>query len=369
MKKQKITLDSDYTNVLRWKTFFRVDPIYGHRLARDSDIEINFVDNFVDNFQTDEFGVVKNSQNSKSYSRRITEDCEEKYIIFVFGGSNVMGIGSGKPENTIPSLLEQRLNLKVNSQQFIVVNFGVAGWTSSTSLNFYFNELFEHQPDLIILIDGWNDAAQIPTTINFLDQESNEYHFSNLANIYWLQNLLILDHVMNIKLMLKNVLKYSFWKYLSIILNFLKIEQNNMNLLLSPFAINSWIVKHLRKETKNKELNFEKYTKVYFDNHKKFQYLCKNRDIEFLHFLQPLKSWNPNPHPEKSLQFHFFQEFKNEVDNFIKQDSSFYDLNNLSTLNLVIDFLDEGHLTCGGNRKVVDGVYEKVFKLYLKKNS
>jgi hypothetical protein len=59
MKKQKITLDSDYANVLRWKTFFRVDPIYGHRLAPDSDIELNFVTNFVDNFQTDEFGVVK----------------------------------------------------------------------------------------------------------------------------------------------------------------------------------------------------------------------------------------------------------------------------------------------------------------------
>lgn len=83
-------------------------------------------------------------------------------IIFISGGSPVVGWGVDKNEDTIPALLAARLARRCESSSatphFRVVNAGVAGHNSYMELNYFSSELSWYKPVAWIQLSGINEA-------------------------------------------------------------------------------------------------------------------------------------------------------------------------------------------------------------------
>ena len=90
------------------------------------------------------------------------------YRIAVLGGSTT----AGKHENaqTYPRLLERMLNDKDNGVTYQVLNFGVWGYNSCDLKTIYKKEVVGFDPDMIIIMSGWNDILkQGQKEINSID--------------------------------------------------------------------------------------------------------------------------------------------------------------------------------------------------------
>lgn len=98
------------------------------------------------------------------------------FRIFVMGGSALYGIGSlgdGLYPNhrtlfndeTIPHFLEQELNSLANQQQWNldveVINVGVVAYQTYHHVLYFYETLFEYDPDMVVFLDGHNDFYNI----------------------------------------------------------------------------------------------------------------------------------------------------------------------------------------------------------------
>ena len=79
--------------------------------------------------------------------------------IFVVGGSVVFGTSSTSDNHTIPGYLQQYFDMESNLN-VEVINAGIPYADSFRELYVVENKLLEFDPDLIIVFDGWIDAAQ-----------------------------------------------------------------------------------------------------------------------------------------------------------------------------------------------------------------
>lgn len=76
--------------------------------------------------------------------------------VFVFGGSNIWGVGS-RDDYTIPSSLSKNLNC--SEEHFYVVNFGESAYMSTQEAIMLITELRKgNVPDCVIFYDGFNDV-------------------------------------------------------------------------------------------------------------------------------------------------------------------------------------------------------------------
>jgi len=80
------------------------------------------------------------------------------YRIAVLGGSTT----AGKHENaqTYPRLLERMLNGQNNGLTYQVLNFGAWGYDSCDLKTIYKNDVVGFDPDMIIIMSGWNDIIK-----------------------------------------------------------------------------------------------------------------------------------------------------------------------------------------------------------------
>ena len=75
------------------------------------------------------------------------------------GGSTT----AGKYENkeTYPRLLERMLNGQNDeTQNYQVLNYGVWGYNSCNLKTLYKQEIIKFNPDMIIIMSGWNDIIK-----------------------------------------------------------------------------------------------------------------------------------------------------------------------------------------------------------------
>jgi lysophospholipase L1-like esterase len=80
------------------------------------------------------------------------------YRVICLGGSTTFGTRELDDSQTYPALLERKLNQTPGPLRFEVINAGVLGWTSAESLiNLQFRVL-ELSPDMVIDMEGVNDA-------------------------------------------------------------------------------------------------------------------------------------------------------------------------------------------------------------------
>ena len=84
----------------------------------------------------------------------------DKYRVIILGGSAVFGYGAiSSDENTIPANLEKLLNEKIEGEKFEVINAGQGFYESTSELMFYLTDLLQLKPNLVILLDGFNDVT------------------------------------------------------------------------------------------------------------------------------------------------------------------------------------------------------------------
>ena len=79
------------------------------------------------------------------------------YRIFMVGGSTMFGAGATSDETTIPGILQKIFDSDNSIQKIEVINAGFSGGNSNTELNLIVEKLLWHEPDLVIIYDGWND--------------------------------------------------------------------------------------------------------------------------------------------------------------------------------------------------------------------
>ena len=96
--------------------------------------------------------------------------------IFILGGSTVQGEALINKNDPISARLEKKLNEnKVIKKKFFVINAGTSGFMSAQELSLIQNRiLYAFKPDLIIILNGTNDAVATPSKDFYL---SNSHHF------------------------------------------------------------------------------------------------------------------------------------------------------------------------------------------------
>ena len=110
--------------------------------------------------------------------------------IILYGGSTAMGIGARDGTETISAQLERLLNRNANQGTvFQVLNFGHGACQSYTDLRFMVSMGNYLEPDVSILLNGFNDAffatesaaetAGLPYVINWANYS---YYFNNVVN-------------------------------------------------------------------------------------------------------------------------------------------------------------------------------------------
>lgn len=121
---------------------------------------------------TDMHGFVHNG-----YVRDIRED-KDKLLIFMLGGSTVVGFGASGNGKTLPAQLERALNEKL-SKNVRVVNAGSSGYVAYQELGLLAGPILQSfEPDMVLAVDGRNDAA---TAAGYRDWRPNwQPHYSSL---------------------------------------------------------------------------------------------------------------------------------------------------------------------------------------------
>ncbi len=100
--------------------------------------------------------------NTNSIGLRGTRECQpktDKCRVIILGGSAVFGMGVSSDDKTISVNLEKLLNKKFGENKFEVINAGQGFYESSSELMLYLTELLPLKPDLVILLDGFNDVS------------------------------------------------------------------------------------------------------------------------------------------------------------------------------------------------------------------
>lgn len=87
------------------------------------------------------------------------KEANETRIVLI-GGSSVAGTGATANDKTIASFLENKLQSD-RKNNVRVINAGVGGYYSPLQYSYLAHELLpDYQPDLIIVLDGYNDARR-----------------------------------------------------------------------------------------------------------------------------------------------------------------------------------------------------------------
>ena len=87
------------------------------------------------------------------------EKPEQIYRIVALGGSTTAG--NYENEGTYPRLLERMLNSQSDGTKYYqVLNFGVWGYNSCDLKTVYKREVLEFDPDMILIMSGWNDIGK-----------------------------------------------------------------------------------------------------------------------------------------------------------------------------------------------------------------
>lgn len=108
--------------------------------------------------------------NTNSDGFRAPEISDKKqgtYRIIVIGGSTAFGGMSTNDEKTFFNIMQRKLNENAKAgQRFEVISAGVPSYNSMQELILLESKLLKYQPDMVIVLDGFNDA------INYLIRDN-----------------------------------------------------------------------------------------------------------------------------------------------------------------------------------------------------
>ena len=100
----------------------------------------------------DKYGFLRNSGADRVIER------DENLIVFILGGSTVLGRGNSAVENTISAQLEKKIKEAGIPAQ--VINAGHDGYYSPQEFDLLAHEIVFFRPDVVISLNGINDILQ-----------------------------------------------------------------------------------------------------------------------------------------------------------------------------------------------------------------
>ena len=151
------------TIINRYKTIYNSEVITEIG-DYDPVTQMQFPGNFeANNFlKTNSYGYLGNS-NAINPLNTFPEKKEREFRVIMMGGSSMFGFGVNHESKTIPSYLERLSNSEINKikskyDYIQVLNFGHPGAHSSILLMKLSQYLVHLEPDMVISLDGFNDA-------------------------------------------------------------------------------------------------------------------------------------------------------------------------------------------------------------------
>mgnify|MGYP001319277974 CR=1 FL=1 len=382
----------DIENILNTRKFTNASSFYGHMYGKNISACYNVRPQYgMDLFVTDDEGILKNTVNSKNSKTRIKYAIKNNIpLIYIFGGSTAMSIGSRTPEFSIPSLIERSIKLKFN-KEIVCINFSQGGTSSQEALNIMIHKAFKiAKPNSVIFYDGWNCSTYLMYT-NLIKKNlklRKKINFINGENIRNIENTIVLGSAYDLNTSIRKsftLIIANFFAFISRTFK-VKILSDILNKLQSKFLnlqqVN--IFKILNNELKFKSDSDIKdmipdIVSEYIENHKLAFQICKSQKINFFWSFQPLIFYGEKKLNDKELSYklnckssifnenfykYFYEDFKNRDKIFeVSNNYSFCDLSYVFENVSEQTYLDSGHLNRLGNliisSKIADELNEK----------
>lgn len=169
--------------LLESDVFKNVDPVLARQICWDNS-QIIYEENGILQLKPNQHFSTININSFGFRGDEITiEKSNEIIRIFMVGGSTTFGAGATSDDNTIPVLLQQKLEKSNPMKNIEVINAGIPFADSFRETYLIKNKILQFQPDIIIIYDGWNDAHHKKVYDNVLgkseNQEENIFKFKN----------------------------------------------------------------------------------------------------------------------------------------------------------------------------------------------
>ena len=125
---------------------------------------------------TDRYGF---NLDGKRHAKNLETKEKNEIRIFIVGGSTVQGRALLDKNDPISARLEKKLNEnKSANKNFFVINAGTTSFISAQELSLIQNRIiYALKPDLIIVLNGTNDAFEAPSKEFYL---SNSHRFQKI---------------------------------------------------------------------------------------------------------------------------------------------------------------------------------------------
>ena len=286
--------------------------------------------------------------NSMGFRNKEFNFKKNKIRIIALGGSTTIGLESSD-NKTYPHQLEEILNENNNSYE--VINMGFSGKSLNFIKNFFFNEVYKYEPDIIIIYSNRNSILY--------DGSSIESSFKNT-------NLLKINYFLQ-----ENIMTYSLlWKINKKIMNY----NLQSNYLKSPFQKKGISEKYLTAGYKNSIIEI-----INFSKEKNIKIIL----VKQAYFFEPNIINNLNEFSIEELiknykRDFFIKKYKlKEVENFWsvlgtilnKNIDTFKNYENVLIVDPINEltnsrenFTDYIHLTPKGYKILANKIYESIIK-------
>jgi len=328
---------------------------------------------------------LKSKFRQNNYGFRDEEDTNPKkpgeFRVFILGGSGALGQGSmqqfirisGQQEYsskyTISAYLEEKLKSQFPKKSIEVINAAVSGYKVNHEYCLYMSTIRKLDPDLIILLDGYNDLFYP------LD---NKFYVNDVDRGAWEHHTYKTDFTYRIGMYLMSK-SYTFF-YFGKQLFTSKYEYDEK-------TYNKWLNGPTDLDTAAIQSRFnEKFAAIeygmddVFKRYEIFKQTCQIDSVDILFCPQPLLSIKPDKTDvEKSLNNYNLSECETDskmMENngfryFLDRFDLFASVHNLNYLNLQKEintsgkqvFIDYCHLSYLGNEMIAELMKNKIIEM------
>ena len=328
---------------------------------------------------------LKSKFRQNNYGFRDEEDTQPKkpgeFRIFILGGSGALGQGamqqfvqiSGQQEYqskyTISARLEEKLKAEFPQTPVEVINAAVSGYKVNHEYGFYMSTVRKLDPDLVILLDGYNDMF-FP-----LDEK---FYVNDVDRETWKDNTYRTNLIYKIGMFLMSK-SYTFFYFGK------KLFTEKYHYDKKIFK--KWLNEPINLDTSALSMRFnQNFSAVkyglddVFKRYEIFKQTCRIDSVEVLFCPQPLLALKPNKtEVEKALNNYNWRESstnakmmeRNGYRYYLNRFDQFAVENNLNYLNLQTEinktdeevFVDYCHLSFLGNDMIAELIKDKLVKM------
>ncbi len=380
-----ISNSGNLNNIKRSRKFILPSSQYGMRYRESSSALWDLYDREMDLFITDKYGLLKNEIDADDSLERINKArLESEKVIYFFGGSTMMSLGSRIPFFSITSLIEKLLKIKTG-KNFTCINFAVGGTCCQEALNLLINRALKiAKPNMVVFYDGWNCAT-------YLALRSKLLHISEKFNlnlpitagetIRQFEHNITLDKVFNYKYCLSRLLKMSIGEVAGLLSpRESKVEKfiGRIQEKFLSLRTNSELSKiaNLIKDDEINDKSIEESVSDYISIHQFAKAITNSLDIQFVTFLQPLTCWGSKKLTKKELDW-YQSSYKSERSKLHKLFKSqlLAQITNKSICENFIDltnvfddfedelYIDTGHINRLGNLIVSEKITKEILAI------